>query len=41
MNASADLTGLTVRTIQRIENGESNPRPYALKKSLLRWQSAV
>lgn len=28
----ADLTGLTVRTIQRIENGEGNPRPYTLKK---------
>lgn len=27
----ADLTNITVRTIQRIESGESTPRPYTLK----------
>lgn len=27
----ADLTNITVRTIQRIESGESNPRAYTLK----------
>lgn len=27
----ADVTGVTVRTIQRIESGETTPRPYTLK----------
>ena len=27
----ADMTNITVRTIQRIESGESNPRPYTLQ----------
>ena len=27
----AEMTNITVRTIQRIESGESNPRPYTLQ----------
>jgi len=36
----ADKSGLSVRTIQRIENGESTPRGYTLKRLSIALQSS-